>query len=191
MISYNLNECHSAGRYTGDIPTSSGDHIVIRKTAVSARVPQLQHLLSEERSHAHAPFSTCLTGLCDALVALKPKLLSFFAEKSNYLVYIIRPLRLELSEMTTAAVRKLNYPKAQTKLSSFLGLCKVFHRSFSNFSKVAVTLNTQLRKGRTTTIPTVTKTKTDAAENLRTLLMNPSMTALLRATGQYTVDTDA
>lgn len=115
---------------------------------------------------------------------------SYCAKKNNYLRYIIRTGRLELSKETTAAVRELKHPTAQTELRSFLGVWKVFRRFGPNFSRVGVLLNKKLRKDQSTSFVSLTRAEKDAIESLKTLLMNPPILALLRAIGPHTVRTD-
>lgn len=94
-------------------------------------------------------------------------------------------------EATTAAVRELIDPSTQTELRSISGLCKVYRRFVPNFSRVAAPLHKKLRKDQHTSFPSPSPAEKSAVENLKTLLRNPSILPLARATSQYTVDTDA
>lgn len=102
----------------------------------------------------------------------------------------MRPGRLEPSNVTTATVHKLEEPTSKMELRSILGLCSEF-RHFPNFSRVAALFNNKLRKDQQSSLPPVIQAKSGAVENHETLLTTTLVLALPRATGQYTVDSDA
>lgn len=62
----------------------------------------------------------------DAGVTLKLEKFSFFSEEINYLGHVIQTGQLELSKVTTAAVRKLEDATAQTELRLFFVICTRF-----------------------------------------------------------------
>lgn len=114
-----------------------------------------------------------------------------FAEKTNYLGHVIRPGRLETSEVTTAAVCELKHSTTETELRSFSGLCSVFHRFVPNVSKVEIPLNKKLRKDQPSLFLFRTVAEEDVGENVWKLLTNPSIIAIPRAMSQYKVGTVA
>lgn len=116
---------------------------------------------------------------------------SFFPEKIKYIEQDVRPGQRELSETTTAAVRKVEGPKTHTEQSSFLILCIVFRRCVPRFSIVASPLNKKLQKGQSTSFPSLTQAEKNNIETLNALLSSSLILALPRAAGHFTVDTDA
>lgn len=62
-------------------------------------------------------------------------------ETTYYLDRVIRPGRVELSEYTTEAVAKLEYPASQTELHLFLGQYNVFTRFVLSPARLAALLN--------------------------------------------------
>lgn len=92
-----------------------------------------------------------LTLLREAVVTLLLKKCSIFPKKIIQLKYAIRPRRLELLELATAAVRELKDATTQTSLRSISGFRNLFRRLLPRFSTVAVFLNRKLQEGQPTT----------------------------------------
>jgi len=74
-------------------------------------------------------------------VTLKAKKCHLFSNEVEYLGHVIRPGRISVNEKTLKAIRKTIYPKTQTQLRSFLGMCHVYRRFTADFAKVAKPLN--------------------------------------------------
>ncbi len=69
---------------------------------------------------------------------------SHFIKKSvNSLGHTIRPGKLEIAVKRTEA----QFPKTQTQVRSFLGLCNVYRRFVKGFAKAAAPLNDLFEEG--------------------------------------------
>lgn len=71
---------------------------------------------------------------------------SFYAVKTKYARYVIRLERLKLSETTAAAARKLKETTSQTELRPIMGLCNIFLRFYSKFSRVRAPLKKHTKR---------------------------------------------
>jgi len=56
-------------------------------------------------------------------VTLKAQKCHLFSNKVEYLGHVVRPGRLSLNEKNLKAIEKALFPKTQTQLRSFLGMC--------------------------------------------------------------------
>jgi hypothetical protein len=74
-----------------------------------------------------------LTTLGKAGLSLKLKKILFFKDAVEYLGHVIWPCRLEVAGKNTAALKDAKFPKTQTELKSFLGLCNVYRRFVALF----------------------------------------------------------
>jgi len=59
-------------------------------------------------------------------VTLKTKKCHLFSNEVEYLGHVVRPGRISVNEKNLKAIRKAIYPKTQTQLRSFLGMCNVY-----------------------------------------------------------------
>lgn len=121
----------------------------------------------------------------------KVKKWAIYPEKINHLGHVIWLVRLELSKGTTAAIPWLKWATFKTKLRSFLRFCNVFRISTSDFWRNAGPLQKKLRNDQHHLFPSPTADEKNAVKNLKKVLSNLPILALLRASGQYTVDTEA
>lgn len=92
-----------------------------------------------------------ITLLNNAGVSLKLKKRRFFTEAIDYLRYIIRPRRLEISSHTTEAIHGPKSPTNLTELRSILMLFNICSRFVRNFARLAAPLNKKLRKVQSST----------------------------------------
>jgi len=84
---------------------------------------------------------TVLTLLGKHGVTLKAQRCHLFSSEVDNLGHVVRPGRLSLNEENLEAIKKAVFPKTQTQLRSFLGLCNVYRRFTVDFSKTAKPLN--------------------------------------------------
>jgi len=59
----------------------------------------------------------------------------------EYLGHVVRTRRLSVSEKNLKAIKKAVFPKTQTQLRSFLGMCNVYRRFTVDFAKTAKPMN--------------------------------------------------
>jgi len=127
----------------------------------------------------------------NAGVTLKAKKCHLFSNKVDYLGHVVRPGRISVNERNLKAIRKAQFPKTQTELRCFLGMCNVYRRFTDSFAKYAKPLN----RLASTTLPKrlapSTQKEQDAFDKLREMLCNPSLLALPRKDGKYIIDVDA
>ncbi len=80
-------------------------------------------------------------------LSLKFRKSHLFKKSVNYLGHTIRQGKLEIAMKPTEALEGFQFPKTQTQVRSFLGLCNVYSRFVKRFAKVAAPLNDLLKKG--------------------------------------------
>jgi Reverse transcriptase (RNA-dependent DNA polymerase) len=82
---------------------------------------------SSREAHLHHVHEV-LSLLEEAGLSLKLSKCHLSQASVDYLGHFIRPGRLGVAEKNTAALRDASFPRTQTELRSFLGLCKVYRR---------------------------------------------------------------
>ena len=124
-------------------------------------------------------------------VSFKLTKCDFFTKSANYLGHVIQQGRLSLAEKNIQALREAKHPTTQTEARSFLGICNVYRRFVPNFVQVAAPLSALPKKGMPSHIDTLLPAQADAFAALKTAHLNPSILALPRREGHFTLDTDA
>lgn len=82
----------------------------------------------------------------DAGKTLKRQNGALFTNIINYLRQFITPGLLEIANHTTDEIREGKIPTTVTKVRSFLGLCNVFRRFVTNFTRISSPLPRRLNK---------------------------------------------
>jgi len=124
-------------------------------------------------------------------VTPKAKKCHLFSNEVEYLGHVIRPGRISVNEKNLKAIRKAIYPKTQTLLRSFLGMCNVYRRFTADFAKVAKPLNKLVSSSLPKKLCPPTMEELAAFDRLREQLCNPPILALPRREGRYIIDVDA
>ena len=132
-----------------------------------------------------------LTALQTAGVTLKLAKCDFFTDTVKYLGHVIRPGTLSVDDATKAALRKARYPRNQTELRSFLGLCNVYRRFIRDFAHTAAPLNALLKKGQPQELAPFGEAEKAAFRTLVEAVTSPPILALPKAGLPYSMDTDA
>ena len=70
--------------------------------------------------------------LSKAGVTLKPSKCTLFSQTVDYLGHRVTPGKLSVAMKNTEPLRRRPYPKTQSELRSFLGLCNVYRRFVPN-----------------------------------------------------------
>lgn len=99
------------------------------------------------------------------------------------------PRKLQLAQKIAEAV-KSQCPTTVSELQSFLSLCNVFCRLVPCFKRLAFPLKEKLRKGELLQLELDTN-KRKAVEALKDKLIAPTIVALPRLNGKFTIITDA
>ncbi|CDF38075.1 unnamed protein product [Chondrus crispus] len=118
-------------------------------------------------------------------------LCEFFVEKIKYLGHVVRPGTLEVDVARTAALEQVQYPRTQTQLRSFLGLCNVYRRFVPHYAKIARPLNQLLKKGQPVQLEGFDEPCKKAFHKLKDAILAPPVLALPKKDLPYSVDTDA
>jgi hypothetical protein len=118
-------------------------------------------------------------------ISLKLAKCHFFQASVDYLGHVIRPGRLGVAEKNTAALRDAPFPRTQTELRSFLGICNVYRRFVPRFAAIAAPLTTLFVKGTPATLPPLTTTQIEAFNNLRSRLRSPPILAQPRSEDKF------
>jgi Reverse transcriptase (RNA-dependent DNA polymerase) len=99
---------------------------------------------SRSREDHLAHIDAVLHRLYRAVLSLNLKKCHFFRSEVIIWAILIGPGTLSVSEKNTRALRTAKPPSTQTELRSFSGLCNVYRRVVSGFSKIAAPLNALL-----------------------------------------------
>ena len=129
--------------------------------------------------------------LADAGVSLKASKCHLFTQEVEYLGHVVRPGRLSVNEKNLRAIRKAQYPRTQTQMRSFLGMCNVYRRFTKGFAKVAKPLNELVSSTLPKNLPPPSRVEQESFETLRDLLLKPPILAIPRLGGHYILDVDA
>jgi len=84
---------------------------------------------------------TVLTLLGKHGVTLKAQMCHLFSNEVEYLGHVERPGILSVNEKNLKAIKKAVFPKTQTELRCFLGMCNVYRPFTVDFAKTAKPLN--------------------------------------------------
>jgi len=131
------------------------------------------------------------TVLSEAGITLKAEKCHLFSSEVEYLGHVVRPGRIGVNEKNLKALRRAKFPRTQTQMRSFLGMCNVYWRFVSNYTKVASPLNLLVSSKLPKHLDPPTQVKQMVFDRLRELLCNPPVLAIPRVEGHYIVDVDA
>ena len=129
--------------------------------------------------------------LLRAAISLKLKKCNFFTKVVDYLGHVIKPGRLEVATMNTAAIEGFREPETQTQIRSFLGLSTVYWRFVPNFACVSALLNMLLKKEQSLKLEPFTGEERNAFKKLKEVLASPPVLRIPRENLPFSVDTDA
>ena len=135
--------------------------------------------------------SDVLEALQAAGITLKFAKCDFFTDTVKYLGHVIKPGTLSVDNAATASLKGMEYPRNQTELRSFLGLCNVYRRFVPEFARVAGPLNQLLKKGQPVKLEPFGEAERQAFQALIDKITSPPVLALPRSGLPYSVDTDA
>lgn len=152
------------------------DDVIVFSKSAEDHLEHLETVLSLLKAHG---------------VSLKANKCHLFQEEVDYLGHVIRPGRVLVNEKNTRALRGLQYPRTQTQMKSFLGMCGVYRRFVRDFAKVAKPLTALTSTKLPTKLSPPTEVERNAFETLRGLLLSPPVLAIPRIGGHYIVDVDA
>jgi RNase H-like domain found in reverse transcriptase len=114
-----------------------------------------------------------------------------FNEAVDYLGHVIGPGKLAVAEKNRPHNGTPLYPKTQTEIRSFLGLCNVYRRFVPRLAAVAAPLTSLLGTGTPPRIGASSPQQLDSFNALRDKLLTPPKLALPLPTGKLWLDTDA
>ena len=132
-----------------------------------------------------------LTVLKKGGLSLKLKKCVWFSPTVDYLGHVIYPGKLAVAKKNTIAIEKFTWPKTQTEVRAFLGICNMYRRFAPNFARVAAPLNSLLTKGQPKSIPPPTEEQLRAFDTLRKALIAPPILILPDSSKPFSIDTDA
>ena len=145
---------------------------------------------ADAESHLYH-LDTVLTLLGKHGVTLKAQKCHLFSNKVEYLVHVVRPERLSVNEKNLKAIKKAVFPKTQTQMRSFLGMCNVYRRFTVDFAKIAKPLNDLNSVKLPKRLSPPTPDEQAAFDKLREQLCHPPILAIPRKDGKYIIDIDA
>ena len=124
-------------------------------------------------------------------VTLKAAKCHLFQKEVDYLGHVISPGRVAVNEKNTKALRLLAYPRTQTELKSFLGMCGVYRRFVKDFAALAKPLTRLTSTKLASELGAPTSEQLRAFNALREKLLSPPVLALARLEGDFILDVDA
>ena len=116
--------------------------------------------------------------LGQAVITLKLKKCELFQPKVDYLRHVITPGRHAVALDNTKAFVDCTFPRNVTQMRSFLGAANVYRRFIKNFSGIAKSLNSMLKKDTKPNWHKPTQEARDAFEFLKKQLVAPPVLAL-------------
>jgi len=131
---------------------------------------------------------TFLTLLGQHGVTLKAQKCQRFSKEVEDLGKVVRPGRLSVNEKNLQAIKKAVFPKTQTRLTSFLGMCNVYRRFTVDFAKTAKPLNDLNSVKLPKRLSPPTPEEQAAFDKLREQLFHPPILAIPRKEGKYIID---
>lgn len=129
--------------------------------------------------------------LAAAGVTLKATKCHFFQKEVEYLGHVVTPGRVAVNTKNTDALRRIRYPRTQTHLKSFLGMCGVYRKFVKDFANLARPLTRLTSTKLAKQLPPPTKEEDSSFTTLKEKLLSPPVLALPRLEGEYIVDVDA
>jgi transposase InsO family protein len=133
---------------------------------------------------------TVLSLLKAAGITLKLSKCKFAAPEVPYLGYIVGRAGLRVDTSKISALQAATPPTSKTGIRRFLGMCGVYRRFISGYSKVAVALTRYLKDG----VPETFSLDDDALKShsqLKNAITSAPVLALPNATGLYVLEADA
>jgi len=135
--------------------------------------------------------NTVLTLLGKHGVTLKAQKCHLFRDEVEYLGHVVRPGRLSVNEKNPKAIKNAVFPKTQTQLRSFLGMCNVNRRFTVDFAKTAKPLNDANSAKLPKRLSPPTPEEQAAFDKLREQLCHPPILAIPRKEIKFIIDVDA
>jgi len=124
-------------------------------------------------------------------VTLKAQKGHLFSNEVEYLGRVVGPGHLSVNEKNLKAIKRAVFPKTQTQLRSFLGMCNVYRRFTANFAKTAKPLNELNSVKLPKRLAPPSPEEQAALDTLRKQLCHPPILAIPRKDGKYIIDVDA
>ena len=134
---------------------------------------------------------TFLTLLGQHGVTLKAQKCHLFCNEVEDLGQVVRPGRLSVNEKNLQAIKKAVFPKTQTQLTSFLGMCNVYRRFTVDLAKTAKPLNDLNSMKLPKRLSPPTPEDQAAFDTLREQLCHLPILSIPRKEGKYIIDVDA
>ena len=101
------------------------------------------------------------------------------------------PGKLSIAVDNSKAIANAVFTRTSTQSRSVLGAANVYRRFVQNYSDIARTLNSMLRKDAEPDWENPTEEQRNPFETLKARLISPPILALLKAGRPYMIDTDA
>jgi len=124
-------------------------------------------------------------------VTLQAQKYNLFSNEVDYLGHVVRPGNLSLNEKNLKAIKKAVFPKTQTQLRSFSGMCNVYCMFTVDFAKTAKPLNDLNSVKLPERLSPPTPEDQAAFNHLREHLCHPPILWIPRKLGKYIIDVDA
>lgn len=113
-----------------------------------------------------------------------------FTKHFTYLAQEITPGKLQIHKPEWASLRWGSQLETMTELRSFVGICQVFRRIISGYSKVCSALYMMRKKGQPVKSEPFGEAEENTFEELIERVTNPPVLTLLRNDLLYSSDTD-
>ena len=134
---------------------------------------------------------TVLTLLGKHGVILKAQKCHLLSNEVEYVGHVVRTGRWSVNEKNLKAIKKAVFPKTQTQLTSFVGMCNVCRRFTVDFAKTAKPLNDLNSVKLPKRLSPPTPEEQAAFEKLREQLCHPPILGIPSKEGSNIIDLDA
>jgi len=131
---------------------------------------------------------TVLTLLGKHGVTLKARKCHLLSNEVEYRGHVVRPGRLSVNEKNLKAIKKAVFPKIQTQLRSFLGMCNVYRKFTVDFAKTVKPRNDLNIVKLPKRLSPPTPEEQAALDTLREQLCHTPILAIPRKEGKYIID---
>lgn len=122
-------------------------------------------IFSKNNDQYHEYIEHVLSALYAAGASMNLKKCHSFTTKTEFLGHTITPHKPSITKARSKDFKDTGHPRALTKLRSFLGMCNVYCRFVSTYSRVAAQINDLLKKGQPTNFPSLDDDHSRAFKN--------------------------
>lgn len=124
-------------------------------------------------------------------VTLKLKKQACFTNRIDYLDFVIKSGRHEVTNHRADAIRELKIPTKVIALRSYLRLCNGFRQFVPNFARITSPFSSRPKKTKQKEPRSLEENELKSLDALQETLLPPPVFTMPTGKGRFTLDTDA